>query len=52
MRYVEHAPLKEKLTQEEVANVAAFLSSPMASGITGTCVFVDKGFHAMGMSYG
>jgi enoyl-[acyl-carrier protein] reductase I len=50
--YAQHAPLKEKLTQEEVANVAAFLSSPMASGITGTCVFVDKGFHAMGMSYG
>ncbi len=50
--YAQHAPLKEKLTQEEVAHVAAFLSSPMASGITGTCVFVDKGFHSMGMSYG
>ncbi len=50
--YAEHAPLKENLTQEEVANVAAFLASPLASGITGTTVFVDKGFHAMGMSYG
>jgi enoyl-[acyl-carrier protein] reductase I len=50
--YAQHAPLQEKLTQEEVANVAAFLASPLSSGITGTVVFVDKGFHAMGMSYG
>lgn len=50
--YEEHAPLQERLTQEEVANVATFVSSPLASGITGTTVFVDKGFHAMGMSYG
>lgn len=50
--YEQHAPLQERLTQEEVSNVAAFLSSPLASGITGTVLFVDKGFHAMGMSYG
>lgn len=50
--YEEHAPLQERLTQNEVANVVAFVSSPLASGITGTTVFVDKGFHAMGMSYG
>jgi enoyl-[acyl-carrier protein] reductase I len=50
--YAVHAPLQERLTQEEVSNVAAFLASPLASGITGTTVFVDKGFHAMGMSYG
>jgi len=50
--YAEHAPLQQKLTQEEVSNVAAFISSPLASGITGTVLFVDKGFHAMGMSYG
>lgn len=50
--YATHAPLQEKLTQEEVANVATFLASPLASGITGSVVFVDKGFHAMGMSYG
>jgi enoyl-[acyl-carrier-protein] reductase (NADH) len=28
--------------------VAAFLSSPLASGITGTLLYVDKGYHAMG----
>jgi len=50
--YEEHAPIQERLTQEEVANVATFVASPLASGMTGTTVFVDKGFHAMGMSYG
>ena len=50
--YVEHAPIQEELTQEEVAHVVSFLVSPLASGITGTTVFVDKGFHVMGMSYG
>lgn len=50
--YAKNAPMQEKLTQEEVANVAAFLASPLASGITGTTVFVDKGFHSLGMSYG
>jgi enoyl-[acyl-carrier protein] reductase I len=50
--YEKHAPLQERLTQEEVANVVTFVASPLASGITGTTVFVDKGFHAMGMSYG
>lgn len=46
--YARNAPLPEKLTPAEVANVAAFLCSPLASGITGATVYVDKGFHAMG----
>jgi enoyl-[acyl-carrier protein] reductase I len=40
--------LPEALTAEEVGNVAAFLLSPLGSGITGTVVFVDKGYHTMG----
>ena len=32
------------------ATSAAFLCSPLASGITGTTVYVDKGYHAMGMA--
>lgn len=49
--YAQHAPLQERLTQEEVANFAAFMCSPLASGMTGSVVYVDKGFHALGMSY-
>lgn len=43
------APLTDPLSATEVGNVAAFLCSPLASGITGTTVYVDKGYHAMGM---
>lgn len=50
---VEHtkrnSPLPEAVTAEEVGATAAFLSSPLASGITGTTVYVDKGYHAMGV---
>jgi enoyl-[acyl-carrier protein] reductase I len=46
--YQRNAPLQEKLVPREVANTAAFLASPLASGITGATVYVDKGFHAMG----
>ena len=51
IEYVSHnAPLTDKLTAEEVGSTAAFLASPLASGITGSTVYVDKGYHAMGMS--
>ena len=46
----ENSPLTEPLQAEEVGNAAAFLSSPLASGITGTVVYVDKGYHSMGMA--
>ncbi len=45
-----NAPLPEALDAMEVGHTAAFLSSPLASGITGTTVYVDKGYHAMGMA--
>lgn len=45
-----NAPLTDKLTAEEVGRAAAFLCSPLASGITGNTVYVDKGYHAMGMA--
>jgi enoyl-[acyl-carrier protein] reductase I len=49
--YVSHnAPLTDPLNAEDVGNAAAFLSSPLAAGITGTVVYVDKGYHAMGMA--
>ena len=45
-----NSPLTEPLQAEEVGKVAAFLSSPLATGITGTIVYVDKGYHSMGMT--
>ncbi len=48
--YEVNAPLPEVLTATEVALVAAFLSSPLSSGITGSTVYVDKGYNAMGMA--
>jgi enoyl-[acyl-carrier protein] reductase I len=45
-----NSPLPEALTATEVGTTAAFLSSSLASGITGTTIYVDKGFHAMGMA--
>ena len=45
-----NSPLTDPLTAEEVGHTAAFLSSPLASGITGTVVYVDKGFAAMGIA--
>jgi enoyl-[acyl-carrier protein] reductase I len=45
--YEMNAPLPEALRAEEVGNAAAFLCSPLASGITGTVLYVDKGYHAM-----
>ena len=44
-----NTPLAEPLDPEEVGQAAAFLCSPLASGITGTVLYVDKGYHAMGM---
>jgi enoyl-[acyl-carrier protein] reductase I len=45
-----NTPLPEALDAGEVGNVAAFLASPLGSGITGTTVYVDKGYHVMGMA--
>jgi enoyl-[acyl-carrier protein] reductase I len=41
------SPLRKNVTTEEVGNVAAFLCSDLASGITGENVHVDAGFHAV-----
>ena len=48
--YAANAPLPEELAAMEVGVTAAFLCSPLASGITGTIVYVDKGYHGMGMA--
>jgi enoyl-[acyl-carrier protein] reductase I len=51
IRYCEeNAPLRRRLEAEEVGSTAAFLASPLASAITGSVVYVDNGYHAMGMA--
>jgi enoyl-[acyl-carrier protein] reductase I len=45
-----NSPLTEPLRAGEVGAAAAFLCSPLASGITGSTVYVDKGYHSMGMA--
>jgi len=45
-----NSALPEQIRSEEVGAVAAFLVSPLASGITGSTVYVDKGYHSMGMA--
>ena len=46
----ENSPLAEPVTAEDVGHAACFLLSPLANGITGSTVYVDKGYHAMGMA--
>ena len=50
-RVAEVAPLRRNVTQQDVGNAAAFLSSDLAAGITGEIVYVDGGFNTVGMSF-
>src|SRR5260370_1917650 len=45
-----NSPLPQELDGREVGVTAAFLCSPLGSGITGATVYVDKGYHVMGMA--
>ena len=45
-----NSPLPRALDAKEVGHTAAFICSPLASAITGTVVYVDNGYHAMGMA--
>ena len=48
--YSANSPLPESVTAREVGTVAAFLASSLGTGITGTVIHVDKGYHSMGMA--
>jgi enoyl-[acyl-carrier protein] reductase I len=45
------APIKRNVTIDDVGNAAAFLCSDLAAGISGEVVYVDGGFHTVGMSF-
>ena len=45
------SPITSPLEPTDVGNTAAFLCSPLGAGITGTTIYVDKGYHSMGMGY-
>ncbi len=44
------APLRRTVTIEDVGNVAAFLCSDLAAGITGEITYVDAGYNILGMA--
>ena len=48
--YANRAPLRRVVTTTEVGNVAAFLCSDLASGVTGEITYVDGGFNTAAMS--
>jgi enoyl-[acyl-carrier protein] reductase I len=45
-----NSPLPRAIDATDVGNAAAFLLSPLAAAITGSVVYVDNGYHAMGMA--
>jgi len=45
-----NSPLPRPIDATDVGHTAAFLCSPLAAAITGSVVYVDNGFHAMGMA--
>ena len=45
-----NSPLTRDLAAADIGNTAAFLASPLAAAITGSTIYVDNGYHAMGMA--
>ncbi|MDX6549506.1 MAG: enoyl-[acyl-carrier protein] reductase, partial [Gaiellales bacterium] len=45
----QRSPLKRNISASDVGNAALYLCSPMAAMVTGTTLYVDSGYHAMGM---
>ena len=52
LKYVSSInPIARNITIEDVGNTAAFLSSDLASGITGETIYVDGGYRNLGMTF-
>ncbi|HET8898104.1 MAG TPA: enoyl-ACP reductase [Rhodanobacteraceae bacterium] len=46
----DNAPLRRTVSIEDVGNVAAFLCSDLAGGVTGEVTYVDAGYNILGMT--
>jgi enoyl-[acyl-carrier protein] reductase I len=47
--FSERAPLGRTIDASDVGSAALYLLSPLARSVTGTVLYVDAGYHAMGM---
>lgn len=47
--HAERAPLRRNVELREIGDTALFLASKMGSGITGEVIYVDGGYHIMGV---
>jgi enoyl-[acyl-carrier protein] reductase I len=45
----DRAPLRRNITREEVGTASLFLLSDLSSGVTGETLYVDAGYHIMGL---
>lgn len=45
----EKAPLRRNVTTQDVGGLATFLASDLASAVTGETIYVDSGFHHVGV---
>jgi enoyl-[acyl-carrier protein] reductase I len=51
LKYAEKAaPLRELVSQEDVGDLALFLASDMSRMITGEVIYVDAGYHVLGLT--
>ena len=47
--HAERAPLRKQVDIEEVGDTALFLVSPLSRGISGEVIYVDGGYHILGV---
>jgi enoyl-[acyl-carrier protein] reductase I len=45
----ERSPLRRHITADDVGSAAAYLLGAGAGNVTGTTLYVDSGYHAMGL---
>ena len=45
----QRTPLRQNIQAADAGQAALYLCSPMAQMVTGTVLYVDSGYHAMGI---